>query len=86
MGYWSKLLIFFHWKTLPALFLLSMCYVMQSGRVGCARIFVNLCKMVAKWPKLRKKMYLKFDFSFLKKTNSKFENNVLLRGKATLPL
>ena len=29
---------------------------------------------------------LQFDFSFLKKTHSKFDKNVLLRGRATLPL
>ena len=52
-----------------------------------ARIFVNLCKIVEKWPKLRNNFWLQFDFSFLK-TNSKFEKNILLWGwgRATLPL
>ena len=38
-----------------------------------ARIFVNLCKIIEKLRKLRKKILFQFDFSFLKKTNLKFE-------------
>ena len=48
--------------------------------------FLNRCKKVTKSPKFRKKLLLKFDVSFIKKTKSKFEKNSMLRGKATIPL
>ena len=35
--------------------------------------FLNLCKKVTKTPKFKKKSFLKFDFSFIKKTKSKIE-------------
>ena len=49
-------------------------------------IFVNLCEILSrKMAKIEKKNFpiLKF---LLKKTNLKFIKNVLLRGRATLPL
>ena len=49
-----------------------------------ARIFVNLCKIMAKIEKFF--FFASIWLPFSKKTNSKFEKNVLLRGRATFPL
>ena len=51
-----------------------------------AIIFVNLCKIVEKMAKIEKNFFASIWLQFSKKTNSKFEKNVLLRGRATLPL